>query len=203
MSTVSADREGPLVVYIHGFKSSPASIKAGLVRQWLKSRGKEGRFRCPDLPYGPAAAAKLLETEIQRLLKQREQLVLIGSSLGGYYATWLAERHNLRAVVVNPGIWPYEFSAVLIGPQKNLYTAEEFVFTEAHLEELRCLEVEPITPSRYLLMVTTGDEVIDYRRAVDRYRGAKMRIVEGSDHGFSDFAAYLPEAMEFCGFGKT
>jgi len=203
MSTVSADRDGPLVVYIHGFKSSPASIKAGLVRQWLKSRGKEGRFRCPALPYGPAAAAKLLEAEIRRLLQQREQLFLIGSSLGGYYATWLAERHDLKAAVVNPAIRPYEFSAEIIGLQKNLYTAEEFVFTEAHLEELRCLEVESITPSRYLLMVTTGDEVIDYRRAVARYSGAKIRIVEGSDHGFTDFAAYLPEAMEFCGFGKN
>lgn len=203
MSMVSAEINGPVSIYIHGFKSSPASIKAGLVRQWLQSRGQVDRFLCLDLPYGPGAAAKLLEAEIQRLLKQGEHPVLIGSSLGGYYATWLAERHDLRAVVLNPGIRPYEFSELLTGLQKNLYTGEEFVFTQAHMEELRSLEVEQITPSRYLLMVTKGDEVIDYRLAVDRYRGASMRIVEGSDHGFSDFADHLPQAMAFCGFGKT
>ena len=124
-------------------------------------------------------------------------MAVMGSSLGGYYATWLAERHALRAVLVNPAVRPYELLAGHVGRQKNLYTGEEYDFTSAHVTELRALECATITPQHYLLMVETGDEVLDYRQAVDRYRGARQCVVEGGDHGFSDFARHLETVFEF------
>jgi hypothetical protein len=125
---------------------------------------------------------------------------LVGSSLGGFYATWLAERHGLKAVLVNPAVRPYEGLRELLGPQQNLHSGERYELTQAHLDELRDMEVAAITrPERYLLLVRTGDEVLDYRQAVERYRGCRQRVIEGGDHGFSDFGDYLDALLEFCG----
>jgi uncharacterized protein len=124
---------------------------------------------------------------------------LIGSSLGGYYATWLAEKHGVRAVLVNPAVRPYELLAQYVGPQTNLYTGAHDVLTAGDIDALRALEVDRITPNRYLLMVQTGDEVLDYRAAVERYRGAEQQVIEGGDHGFSDFGEHLDAALAFCG----
>jgi predicted esterase YcpF (UPF0227 family) len=101
------------------------------------------------------------------------EAVVVGSSLGGYYATWLAEKRGVSAVLVNPAVRPYELLRPALGVQKNLHTGKEYEFTERHLAELAALEVPAITrPERYLLMVETGDEVLDYTQAVARYRGA-------------------------------
>ncbi len=184
-----------MIVYIHGFNSSPASFKAKLLRERLAARGRANEFAAPALPNGPAAAAALLAD----LARTHPQALLVGSSLGGYYATWLAERYALRAVLVNPAVRPYELLAGNVGRQKNFHTGEEYDFTARHIEELRALEVETITAERYLLLVETADEVLDYRLAVGKYRGAQQIVIEGGDHGFSDFADYLDRVLAFAG----
>jgi predicted esterase YcpF (UPF0227 family) len=185
-----------LIIYIHGFNSSPASVKARLIRERLEAEGRGGEFLAPALPHRPAEAAALLDA----LLARHRGVALVGSSLGGYYATYLAEKHGSIAVLVNPAVRPYELLRTALGTQRNLHTGAAYEFTERHLKELKALEVAAITrPERYLLMVTTGDEVLDYREAVVRYRGCRQLVIKGSDHGFSDFGGYLDRALEFCG----
>jgi predicted esterase YcpF (UPF0227 family) len=186
------------LVYIHGFNSSPASFKARLLQAALAQRAPEMTFLAPALPHAPAAAARLLD----ELTAAHPGAMLVGSSLGGYYATWLAERHGLRAVLLNPAVRPYALLAGHLGMQTNLYSGEQYEFTRAHVDELRALEVAALTPQRYLLMVETGDEVLDYRQAVDRYRGAQQCVIEGGDHGLSDFAQHLDAVLEFCGLAE-
>ncbi|NBR27328.1 MAG: esterase [Betaproteobacteria bacterium] len=182
------------LIYIHGFNSSPASFKARVLQGALAQRAPAMQFIAPALPHSPQAAAGVLDD----LVAAHPDALLVGSSLGGYYATWLAERHNLRAVLVNPAVRPYELLEGHVGQQKNLYTGEEYEFTHAHVGELRALECAAVTPQRYLLMVETGDEVLDYRQAVERYRGARQLVIEGGDHGFGDFEKYLDVVFEFC-----
>jgi hypothetical protein len=184
-----------MLIYIHGFNSSPASSKAGVIQRELERRGQGADFLAPALPHSPAAAALLLE----QLVRAHHDACLIGSSLGGFYATWLAETHGARAVLVNPAVRPYELLTGEIGRQKNFHTGEEYDFTAQHVAELRVLEVDSITPERYLLLVETGDEVLDYRHAVEKYRGAQQLVIEGGDHGFSDFAHYLDTVLVFAG----
>lgn len=186
-----------MLIYIHGFNSSALSFKAGRLRSRLAELGRAGELECPELPHRPAQAIALLEHIVKKTLPQRPGL--IGSSLGGYYATWLAERLGLRAVLANPAVRPYELLKDAVGPQTNLYTGAHYDFTEDHLAELRALEVPEVTPERYLLIVRTGDEVLDYRDAVRKYRGSEQVVVEGGDHGFGDFDRYFDRALAFCG----
>jgi uncharacterized protein len=184
------------MLYVHGFNSSPASAKARVLRAQLERRARGEQLLCPALPHLPAEAVAMLERTVSGIAP--ESVTLVGSSLGGYYATWLAERHCLRAVLVNPAVRPYELFAPFLGAQKNLYTGEEYELTPQHIEQLRMLETPEITrPGRYLLLVTTGDEVLDYLQAVDRYRGAVQIVVPGGDHGFSAFGDYLDVIMDF------
>jgi len=184
-----------MVIYIHGFNSSPASAKAQLLKARIEALGRGAEFAAPALPHSPAHAAVLLDA----LVVRHPGAALVGSSLGGYYATWLAEKHGLKAVLLNPVVRPYELLASLNGPQKKFHTGEEYDFTMQHVAELRALEVECVTPSRYLLIVAKGDEVLDYRRAVERYRGCRQLVIEGSDHGLIDFGDYLDIVARFCG----
>ncbi len=181
------------LIYIHGFNSSPASFKARLLQEVLAQRAPAMKFIAPTLPHAPATAARLLDA----LAEANPGAVLAGSSLGGYYATWLAERHALRAVLINPAVRPYELLDGHVGMQKNFHTGEEYEFTAAHVGELRQLECDAVTPQRYLLMVETGDEVLDYRQAVERYSGARQWVMEVGDHGFSDFADHLDPVVSF------
>lgn len=184
-----------MLLYIHGFNSSASSFKAQLVRVRMGELGREDEFICPDLPHPPREAIALLETFVR---DAGDGLCLVGSSLGGFYATWLAEKHGLRAVLVNPAIRPYDLLQTAIGPQTNLYTGAQYELTRSHIEELRTLEVNRITPERYLLIVTTGDEVLDYRDAIAKYGGAKHVVVPGGDHGFGSFGEHVDTALSFC-----
>ncbi|MEO8629979.1 MAG: YqiA/YcfP family alpha/beta fold hydrolase [Betaproteobacteria bacterium] len=187
-----------MLIYIHGFNSSPASHKSQLLHDRLKGMGRAAEFSCPALPYAPAAAADMLRKEIGT--QPPRGVTLVGSSLGGYYATYLAEELGLRAVLVNPAIKPYEGLRTYLGKQKNLYTHEAYELTAAHLDELLALDVErPTRLERYYLMVTTGDEVLDYRDAVAKYAGAKQLVVQGSDHGFKEFGDHLEGVLKFAG----
>ena len=183
------------LIYIHGFNSSPASFKACVLQAALAERVPGAAFLAPALPPSPVAATRLLEA----LVVAHPQAMLVGSSLGGYYAGWLAERHAMRAVLVNPAVRPYELLHGHVGMQTNLYTGEHYEFTAAHVEELRALEQDRVTPAHYLLMVETGDEVLDYRQAVARYAGAQQYVIEGGDHGFGDFADHLEVVFAFAG----
>ena len=185
-----------MLVYLHGFNSSPASHKAQLMKTFMESRGLGSRYAVPAHKDTPEAAMQAIEQALAG--RDPRGVTFIGSSLGGFYATWLAERFNLRAVLVNPAVRPYDLLAGEVGRQTNFHTGEAYNFTLEHVAELRELEVDAIDPQRYLLMVETGDEVLDYRHAVERYRGAQQLVIKGGDHGFSDFADYLDEVMEFC-----
>jgi predicted esterase YcpF (UPF0227 family) len=187
-----------MLIYIHGFNSSPASAKAQLLKAKLEALGRGAEFSAPALPHSPAQAAVLLDA----LVARHPGAALVGSSLGGYYATWLAEKHDLKVVLLNPVVRPYELLAPLIGRQKKFHTGEEYEFTTQHVAELRALEVERVIPARYLLIVAKGDEVLDYRRAVERYRGCRQLVIEGSDHGLSDFSDYIETVLEFCGVSE-
>jgi predicted esterase YcpF (UPF0227 family) len=184
-----------MLIYIHGFNSSPLSSKAQLLKEKLEALGRGAEFSAPALPHSPAQAAALLDA----LVTRHPGAAVVGSSLGGYYATWLAERHALRAVLINPAVRPYELLASELGPQKNFHTGAAYELTRGHLDELRALEVERVTPGHYLLLAATGDETLDYRHAVDRYRGCRELVIKGSDHSFSDFADYLDLVLGFCG----
>jgi predicted esterase YcpF (UPF0227 family) len=180
-----------LIVYLHGFNSSPQSHKAQVMQRYMAERGLEKAFACPVLP---PLAAEALKT-IQPLI--RNDTCLIGSSLGGFYATYLAEKHGLKAVLINPAIDPHVGLRAYLGPQRNLHTGEPYELTEAHLREWQKLYVPRITPSRYLLIVETGDEVLDYRRAVERYAGAEQVVISGGDHSLQSFAQHLARILEF------
>jgi len=187
-----------MLIYIHGFNSSPASVKARQLQARLQAIGLASLFRCPALPDRPARAIALLEREMAGL--PASEITLVGSSLGGYYATWLAEQSGCRAVLVNPAIAPHEGLRAYLGPQRNLHTGERYELTRTHLQEMEALHVARLTRmERYYLMVTTGDEVLDYRAAVARYSGARQLVVPGSDHGFAEFERHLDSVLEFAG----
>lgn len=191
-----------MIIYLHGFRSAPASVKAQALKARMAERGLDGAFWCEQLPVSPRAAIALAEAQIARCATRpgAPAPTLVGSSLGGFYATWLAERHGLAAVLVNPAVVAPLSLEAYVGEQTNLYTGERFDFTHAHIEELRALEVPAITrPERYWLLVETGDEVLDYRHALARYAGARQTVLEGGDHGFSRWNDYLDDVIRYAG----
>jgi predicted esterase YcpF (UPF0227 family) len=187
-----------LIVYLHGFNSSPQSHKARFMERNMAERGLAAEFRCPALP--PEA------DEVMRIVRKltagvdKERLCYVGSSLGGFYATHLVESHGARAVLINPAIDPHVGLRSYLGPQKNLYSGETYRLNEQHLDQWRRLWVPQVTPQRYLLIVETGDEVLDYRRAVERYAGAEQVVVEGGDHSLQSFPEQLPRILSFAGY---
>jgi uncharacterized protein len=191
----------PVLVYVHGFNSSALSYKAGLLREHMATLGLADHYACPELSHRPEQAMVQLEALVA--LHDPNSVTLVGSSLGGFYATALVERFGTRAVLVNPAVRPYELLAGFLGPQKNLYTGEVYELTPQHITELRALEVETITPSRYLLITATGDEVLNYRAGVERYAGCEQIVVSGGDHGFREFADYLDTVVEFWRRGRV
>ena len=184
------------ILYLHGFCSSPASWKARLLAETLKERGQEDCFYCPELSHIPRQAIAQAEAVIR---SHDGPLTLIGSSLGGYYATHLAEKHALRAALINPAVVAPISLSNYLGQQTNFYTGEVFEFTSEHIAQVRSLEVEQITPERYFLLVETGDEVLNCWQAVTRYHGARQQVFEGGDHSFTRFPECLPQLFEYCG----
>ena len=185
-----------MILYLHGFRSSPKSIKARQLSARLEARGLGARFACPQLPVSPAAAAREIEALVSR--PDAQPLAIIGSSLGGYYATWLAERVDCRVVLLNPATQPDRDLARHLGPQ-TAYHSDETVDVRAEiLDELKALRVGPVTrPERWLLVAATGDEVLDWHEMVARYPAAAQKIIDGSDHGLSDFERHIDDVIDF------
>lgn len=185
-----------MIVYLHGFNSSPSSGKAKQLGEHMARIGRLADYFCPALPNSPREAIALIETELER--HPPESVTLVGSSLGGFYATYLAEKHGWKAVLVNPAVHAHQLLRSALGPQTNWHTGEKWVLTEAHLNELAALNVERITrPERYLLLAQTGDEVLDYRDAVAYYAGATQLIEDGGDHGFAGFERHYQTILDF------
>jgi len=184
-----------LIVYLHGFCSSPASWKSRLLAEEMTRRGLAEHFVCPQLSPVPAEAV----ASVSRLIEAIDgPVTLIGSSLGGHYANFLAEKHDLRAVLINPAVVDRLNLAKFIGDHTNFHTDEAFSFTESHAAQLR-VQVSRPAPGRYWLLLETGDEVLDYRQAQDFYAGCRQTVLEGGDHGFANFAQFMPQIIEFAG----
>ena len=187
----------PAILYLHGFCSSPASLKVTQLARALDSRGQRDRLFCPAL--SPVPVDAIAQAEAIIAAQRGRPLTLVGSSLGGYYASWLAEKHDLRAALITPAVVTALDPEMFIGRQTNLHTGESFEFTAEHVGQLAALEAPRITPERYLLLVERGDEVLDYRQSVARYAGCRQIVLDGGDHSFTRFADLLPQLFEFCG----
>ena len=186
-----------MLIYLHGFRSSPSSFKARMLAERMARLGRAADCACPALPVSPRDAIELVE----RTWPLGPGDTLIGSSLGGCYATRLAERHGCRAVLLNPATRPAAGLAKYVGRQTMFHDpSQSFELTPAHIDEMRRIEVERISrPERYLLIAATGDELLDWRDMVAFYPGATHRVIQGSDHGLSDFADHVDAVLAFAG----
>ncbi|MBT8146493.1 MAG: esterase [Gammaproteobacteria bacterium] len=184
------------VVYLHGFLSSPASKKARQTIDYCQQAGMADRLVVPELRGGPAESVDQVQGLLDSL--QDKQVGLIGSSLGGFYATCLAERNDLKAVVVNPAVQPYLRWREYLGEHKNYYSDTTHTVTEQHVRELKNLDMAELkTPENYLLLAQTGDEVLDYRLAEGLYQMGTCVIQEGGNHSFENYGDFLPIIFNF------
>ncbi|MBA1193501.1 esterase [Pseudomonas entomophila] len=184
------------ILYIHGFNSSPLSRKARQLEMAMDPLGLAERLRIPALHHHPRQAIAQLEAAIVAL----GQPLLVGSSLGGYYATHLAERHGLKALLINPAVAPHRLFDGYLGTQRNLYTDETWELTLDHVQALAELEVPaPSAGERIQVWLQTGDETLDYRQAQRYYQACDLRIEVGGDHGFQGFAQRLDQVLAFAG----
>jgi uncharacterized protein len=185
------------LAYLHGFRSSPQSTKARKVAAWLRAHRPDVHWWCPQLPASPREAMALVFAATERW--PRHGTAVIGSSLGGFYATALAERTGCRAVLLNPAVEPARDLAGYIGEATAWHDPNERLFFRAdYIDELRALAVPAITrPERYLAVIAKGDELLDWREMTARYAGAQIELLEGGDHALSDFDKHLPAVMRF------
>lgn len=182
------------LLYIHGFLSSPQSFKAQQTQAWLAANHPEIAYYCPQLTPYPEQTRRELEQLVEALLPQ--PVYLLGSSLGGFWATWLAEKYNLRALLINPAVAPRKFMPRYLGQElKGYHTEERYWLTAAHVSEIEAVDVPVGRPRNYWLLVQTGDETLDYRDAVKKYLGCKQTVEEGGDHAFQGFERYLEQGL--------
>jgi predicted esterase YcpF (UPF0227 family) len=185
------------LLYLHGFRSSPSSVKAQRLQDWLAAHRPEVRWWCPQLPPSPREAMALVRQGIEGW--PTDASAVLGSSLGGFYATWIAEATGWPAVLLNPAVDPARDLAAYIGENRQYHRPEEsFYFAPQYVDELRALTPPALTrPARYFAVVATGDELLDWREMHARYAGAAIRLVDGSDHALSDFDDHLPHLLRF------
>jgi predicted esterase YcpF (UPF0227 family) len=186
------------LLYLHGFRSSPRSTKARFVEGWVRTHRPGVVWSCPQLAASPRAAIEAVDAAIAGW--PRARMAVIGSSLGGFYATVLAERTGCRAVVLNPAVEPARDLAGHVGTTTTWHEQAPFEFRRAYLDELRTLAVPAVTrPQRYHAVIAKGDELLSWREMAARYAGASIDLLEGSDHALSDFAAQWPRVVRFLG----
>jgi len=185
------------LLYLHGFRSSPKSFKAQRMQAWLAMHRPDLHWWCPQLPPSPRDALALLRQGIAGWPARRS--AVMGSSLGGFYATVVAEATGWPAVVMNPAIDPARDLAAYVGELTAFHTPEErFFFRAEYVDQLRAMTPPAITqPGRYFSLIAKGDELLDWREMSARYAGANLRLLEGGDHALSDFDAHLPLLLRF------
>ena len=185
-----------VLVYLHGFVSSPQSRKAMMLGDYVRNIAGDLRYEVPRLHHRPALALASVESLCADI--PPADLTLVGSSLGGFYATVIAEQLGCRAALLNPAVHPERHFTRYLGTQRNMYTGETFELTTQHVRELAAADPDGITdPRRYWLIVETGDEVLDYREATAFYAGALQTVVQGGDHALSSFAEHVPDLVEW------
>lgn len=185
----------PHLVYLHGFLSSPGSSKGQAIAAWLEKKGLSGHFHSPVIPPTPQGSLAAIRAVMEPL--QQEPVCLIGSSLGGFFATWAAEEYGCRAVLLNPAVFPYNLIGQYLGPQRNYHTGEIHQIEPGFVTALHECERQPTHKQRYWLLVQAGDEVLDYHQSVGFYAGCQQTILEGGDHSFVGFADWLPQIWDF------
>ena len=187
------------VIYLHGFRSSPQSSKAVMIGQDLAEQGIA--YECPALDIAPNIAMQQINSTIQEALAQGSAIRLIGSSLGGFYASAAMERHparqGFRAALLNPAPWPARDLEPYVGELPAWHTNEVLHFRKQYIADLKAMEVGLTDAQRYLLVAATGDELLDINEMIARYPGAQHHIIQGSDHGLSDFADHWPAIKRF------
>ncbi len=191
------------LLYLHGFRSSPQSAKARQMAARVAADHPGVTWWCPQLPPSPRDAMAQIEQGIAHW--PGERMAVVGSSLGGYYATWVAEQTGCRAVLLNPAVDPARDLAAYIGEQTAWHDpAERFFFRPEFIGELRALQAGPITqPERYMAVIAKGDEVLDWREMTGRYPGGTIRLLEGSDHALSDFGEHMDAVLGFLNFADS
>ncbi len=187
------------IVYLHGFRSSPQSTKARVVAARVAHRHPAVTWWCPQLPASPRAAMAMVMDGIAAW--PRERMAVVGSSLGGFYATHVAEATGCRAVLLNPAVDPARDLAGSVGELSAWHDpGERFVFEPGFVDELRALECGPLAhPANYCAVIAKGDEVLDWREMTARYTGARIKLLEGSDHALTDFDRHIDEVFAFLG----
>ncbi|WP_297573295.1 YqiA/YcfP family alpha/beta fold hydrolase [uncultured Deefgea sp.] len=188
------------LIFLHGFLSSPLSQKAQDTAQWMREQGLSESFICPTIPMEPLAAAQMLRDLLTPLAGD---FCLVGSSLGGFFATWAVETLGGRAVLVNPAVQPYHLIAQYLGEQKNYQTGEIHHIDLDFADKLCQLERRPTDLNRYWLLTQTADEVLDYRDAVQWYAGCRQNIISGGDHSFVDYPHWLAQIWAFANQGPV
>jgi predicted esterase YcpF (UPF0227 family) len=185
------------VLYLHGFRSSPQSAKASRLATLFDQIYPDVHWWCPQLPPSPLEASKLITKETAEWPK--ESMAVIGSSLGGFYATWFAHLYDCKAVLINPAIDPARDLVKYIGDHSVWHDPNERIyFDSAYIEELRNLYVSEFkNPQKVFALIAKGDEVLDWREMTGRYPKCPQLVLEGSDHGVSDFEQHLPRLMQF------
>lgn len=186
------------LLYLHGFRSSPQSTKARMVVRAVAQRHPQVLFWCPQLPPSPREAMALVAGGIAGW--PGAGMAVIGSSLGGYYASWVAGRKRCASVLLNPAIHPARDLVQYIGEQSSWHQPEDrFWFREEYIAELQALDLRSHAPAgRELLVAAQGDEVLDWREMVARYPQAEQIVLRGGDHALSGFEALLDRVLEFC-----
>ncbi|MGB0938430.1 MAG: YqiA/YcfP family alpha/beta fold hydrolase [Colwellia sp.] len=190
------------VLYIHGFNSSPLSVKAEQTKAYLKQNFPNTLFVCPQLKSTPAQAIEQLEAILNDDTYKGLNWSLIGSSLGGYFSDYLAQKYNLKAVLINPAVKPYELLQGYLGEQVNPYTKERFQVTPDFVHFLKSIDQIKLdfnneTKNNYRVMLQMGDEVLDYQQAVEKYEHCHVVLEQGGDHSFIDYDRHLPEIIKF------
>ncbi len=180
------------VLYLHGFRSSPLSAKAQLMGAWMRAHRPDVRWWCPQLPPSPREAMALVFEQLASWPVER--IAVVGSSLGGFYATVVAERTGCKAALLNPAINPARDLAGYIGELTSFHDPDDhFYFRAEYVTQLRLMTPREITrPERYCAVIAKGDEVLDWREMTARYPGAAIRLLDGGDHALTDFDEHLP-----------
>ncbi|MBU2977559.1 YqiA/YcfP family alpha/beta fold hydrolase [Alteromonas sp. C1M14] len=187
------------LLYLHGFLSSPKSVKAQQTLQWCKQHLPDVTVHIPQLSNYPSQVGPQLQEYLSAHPALLEGgLKVMGSSMGGYLATWLLSHYPGRGVLINPAVKPFELLLDYIGEHVNPYTKETFTIAASDMEALKALDVAHIhEPERFKVLLQTGDEVLDYRLAEQKYAGSVLTIEQGGDHSFVQYQSHLGNIMDF------